>query len=128
MTQPKFTHGPWKFEPMDGFDDLHKLKGTTPEPHEGYFRSNGGDWAVGYEDGRVCLVDFKGKAKRGMGYIAPDPEGMANATLIAAAPEMYAALQAMVTDDAFADLCAGIGEEPQWLKDARTALAKAGRA
>jgi hypothetical protein len=39
--------------------------------------------------------------------------------------EMYEALTKMVTDDEFAELCAGIGEEPQWLRDARAALAKA---
>lgn len=32
-------------------------------------------------------------------------------------------LAAMVNDEAFADLCAGIGEDPLWLKDARAALA-----
>ena len=47
------------------------------------------------------------------------------AHLFAAAPEMYEALMKMVSDDAFADLCEGIGEEPTWLKLGRTALAKA---
>jgi hypothetical protein len=34
-----------------------------------------------------------------------------------------AILGKMVSDDAFAELCAGIGEEPEWLKMARAALA-----
>ncbi len=84
-----YTKGPWALNRMGGFDDLHKLQGTTPEPHEGYFRGNDGAWMVSREEGRVAQVDFCGKAKRGMGYCAPDPEGMANAHLISAAPEMY---------------------------------------
>lgn len=32
-------------------------------------------------------------------------------------------LRQMVADEAFADLCAGIGEEPKWLKGARALLA-----
>lgn len=37
---------------------------------------------------------------------------------------LRAALETMVADDAFADLCEGIGEEPAWLKLARAALAR----
>jgi hypothetical protein len=52
-------------------------------------------------------------------------EGKANARLIAAAPEILEVLKEMVADDAFAELCQGIGEEPSWLKLARAAIAKA---
>lgn len=90
----------WVFEQFDGYDALHKLKGTTPEPHEGYFRTNDGSWAVGWkgddgDGGRIALVDFKGKAKRGEAYCAPDPEGQANARLIASAPQLLEALKAI---------------------------------
>lgn len=37
--------------------------------------------------------------------------------------EMRKVLLAMVADDAFAELCQGIGEEPNWLKQARAVLA-----
>jgi hypothetical protein len=42
--------------------------------------------------------------------------------------DMLSALKAMVNDAAFADLCQSIGEEPDWLKNARAAIAKAERA
>jgi hypothetical protein len=125
MNDPQFTPGPWQFRPMDGFDALHKLRGTKPEEHEGYFRANDGSWGVSCGNGRVCLVDFQGKAKRGQGYAAPDPEGMANARLIAAAPEMYEALKRCVVELEFhAD-----GHSLAEIEIANAAIAKAeGRA
>lgn len=48
-----------------------------------------------------------------------------NSHLITAAPELYEALNLMVQDDAFAELCQTIGEAPEWLNMARLALAKA---
>lgn len=54
-----------------------------------------------------------------------NPRSLANANLIAAAPDLLQACRAMVSDDAFADLCAGIGEKPEWLSLAKAAIAKA---
>lgn len=119
------TKGVWKFERMQGFDDLHKLKGTLPEPHEGYFRHNDGSFVVTTEyGGPVAAVTFKGKAKRGQAWNAPDAEGMANARLIAAAPDLLDALKALMPegwgDDDTMDHMPGI-------KLARAAIAKATR-
>lgn len=45
------------------------------------------------EDTRqVAVVTFRGNAKRGQTYSAPDPEGLANAKLIAAAPVLLEVL------------------------------------
>ena len=45
---------------------------------------------------RVGTSTFQGTAKRGQAYCTEDPEGLANARLIAAAPELYAALEQAV--------------------------------
>jgi hypothetical protein len=37
---------------------------------------------------------------------------------------MEEVVKAMVSDDAFAELCQGIGDEPKWLKDARVVLGR----
>jgi hypothetical protein len=55
-----------------------------------------------------------------------DVTAQANATLIAAAPEMYEALKAVVTDEGLLDVIAGVGEgEPPFMLKIRDALAKA---
>ena len=89
----KHTPGPWTLFRMEGFDALHKLRGTKPEEHEGYFRTNDGSWAISNPDGRICLADFKGKAKRGEAWKAPDPEGMADARLTSRQAEGMEALK-----------------------------------
>lgn len=91
----KATLGPYKL--ADSGRDLYitqaKLQGREPEPHEGYFRENSGDWIIGNGDVRVGTATFKGRAKRGEGYNAPDPEGMANAKLFAASWDMANSLK-----------------------------------
>lgn len=99
----KWTPGPWKFEPMgaytdDAFMEFERLTGKTKPEHEKYFRDNNGDWAIGFDGGRVATATFRGTAKRGQGYNAPDPEGMANARLISAAPELYKALERIISE------------------------------
>lgn len=84
----KFTKGPWKFQRMDSYEQMAALQGKPLAEHEGFFRTNGGDWSVGTDEGPVAQAIFKGKAKRGQAWCAPDPEGQANARLIAAAPDM----------------------------------------
>jgi hypothetical protein len=87
---------------MDSAEEFARLKGETLEPHEGYYRTNSGAWIVtasetdedGYQvGGPIAEVMFKGKAKRGEAYKAPDPEGQANARLIAESPELYRYLE-----------------------------------
>ena len=71
-----YTKGPWKYNAG--------------------FRSNDGSFAVTqdqeYDPTHIGFVTFHGKAKRGQAWCTPDPEGDANARLVAAAPEMYEAL------------------------------------
>lgn len=140
IEQQAYTPGPWQFERMDSAVEFAALKGEALEEHEGYFRDNNGDWIVTWKDpdpegygGRIAAVSFKGSAKRGQAYGAPDPEGMANARLIATAPELLSELAAtaLALDEAAALLfakglqgCAGImaGHADR----ARALIAKAG--
>lgn len=88
---PRFTAGPWKLSSYPGMDTDVIL-----------FRENNGDFVVvtdrpEAEDGkRVAAVSFQATAKRGQTFKAQDPEGLANANLVAAAPTMLAALQETV--------------------------------
>ena len=95
----KWSPGPWLFERQEIYEQSAKLTGKSLAEHEGFFRDNDGAWAIvgPDESGRVAVATFKGKAKRGAAWNAPDPEGQANARLIAAAPELYAALEKAVT-------------------------------
>ena len=93
-----FTPGPWAFDRMESAVEFAALKGETLAEHEGYYRDNNGDWIITKRDadeefgGRIATATFKGKAKRGETYKAPDPIGQANARLIASAPKLYAEL------------------------------------
>lgn len=73
----------WKFEPQADYTENARLLGKVLEGHEGYFRENDGSWIITDENGeRIAAVQFKGKAKRGQTWCAPDPEGQSNAKLI----------------------------------------------
>lgn len=101
MNDTKFTPGPWIADDGDA-----------------------SSWGV-FSDATSDAVCYLYDTHVGAPYATDPIESSANANLIAAAPELYEALKAMAADDAFAELCASIGEEPRWLKSARKALAKA---
>jgi hypothetical protein len=104
MSDTKFTPGPWAaIEIEEGLFHVHSPKGERHNPVP------------------VAVIDHHRDGHEATRTVTTP----ANAHLIAAAPDMYEALTKMAADDAFAELCAGIGEEPQWLKDARSAIAKA---
>jgi hypothetical protein len=86
----KHTATPWKFERMPEYEERAKLLGKPLADHEGYFRDNDGSWVIQDNEGnRIASVTFKGKAKRGETWNAPDPEGQANAELIVKAVNAY---------------------------------------
>jgi hypothetical protein len=71
------------FERQTIYEEQAKLTGEALQPHEGFNRTNGGDWIITDETGRqACIVPFRGTAKRGQLWNAPDPEGQALARLI----------------------------------------------
>lgn len=83
-----------------------------------------GPWKQRSDDS-VCVVDANGNAICYTDTFLPHDQCIANARLVSSAPEFLEVAKAMVADDAFAELCQGIGEEPIWLKNARAAIAKA---
>ena len=121
----KHTPGPWELKRILNFErDMKILKREYAE-HQGYIRENDGTWIITDKDGQVARATFKGEAKRGKGYDAPDPEGMANARLIAAAPELLMSLQNLVdVADTLAET-ANLNIADNAIKYARAAIAKA---
>lgn len=94
--EAKWTPGPWELRKGVKDEDAALLK--IPE-HERYSRDNEGGWRILTKPDNkkgdfkpVGVATFQGKAKRGEAYRAIDPEGMANARLLAAAPEMAESL------------------------------------
>jgi len=85
----------WMLHEMEGAVEYAKLKGEHIPDHNKYMRENNGDWIIVKADGsgRIGTATFRGKAKRGQAWQAPDPEGLANARLIAKCPEMLEALK-----------------------------------
>lgn len=89
-SETKFTGGIW--EPSA----LHK---------QGLYDNSGAAAVIaridrGENDKRVALVDLQTKAKRGEAYKTSCAERDANLALICAAPDLLAALKAMVLNDA----------------------------
>ena len=92
------TPGPWVFTQQSHAKEYADLTGQPLEAHDGFMRTNEGGWIVTHGDidedgGQLCIVTFKGSAKPRSAYSAPDPEGQANARLIAAAPKLLAVVQ-----------------------------------
>lgn len=98
-TRPAHTPGPWK---------------VFPTTDKGYSAISSVKW--------FALAEVVTRIE---GDKEDCPTGLANAHLIAAAPDMLAVLKAMIADEDFVDLCQGIGAEPEWLKAARLAIARA---
>jgi hypothetical protein len=116
----KHTPGPWVVRVYAHTDDdmaeMEKL-GIRPVR----MLTNDGCVPVMSADYRVALVDCQADYKRGQGYRAECAERDANAVLIAAAPELLAALQSVMgfinTDSRF--------DEFTEMQTARAAIAKA---
>lgn len=87
-----WTKGEWTVGMMPGVEIGGKVVSEG-----GPMRDNDGSFKIGagHEEDRtpVGTAAFRGSAKRGEGYRTPDPEGLANAHLMAASKEMYAALK-----------------------------------
>ena len=105
----KHTPGPWAVGPYGA--EYGKLT---------YWRENNGDWVIVGADGvRLASVDCQDCGSKRTIRESEDPEGFANARLVAAAPELLEALQRCVTNPAFLDW------DGNDLDEARAAIAKA---
>lgn len=72
-----------KFERLSAYDEHAKITHKMLLPHEGFPRENNGDWVILEANGeRFGTVTFKGHAKRGETWNAPDPEGQSRAQLL----------------------------------------------
>lgn len=89
------TPGPYSFRVYATDDDPNELRKHGLEPVRLF--TNEGQIAImagtGDDKTRVALIDCQTKYKRGTGHKTDCPERDANATLIAAAPDMLAALK-----------------------------------
>jgi hypothetical protein len=87
----------WELRRNPDYEKLAAMQKRELGIHEGYQRENNGDWIIVDETGtRVALASFRGQGqtKRGSAWNSPDPEGQANARLIADAPQLREALEA----------------------------------
>lgn len=99
----KHTPGPWWFrEYAMSAEDRAFLKERTGKEAMRMLTNAGGVVIMsGDPEGdceRVCEVDIQTRHKRGKGSETPCPVRDANAHLIAAAPDMLAALKGLVAD------------------------------
>lgn len=62
-------------------------------------RLNDGSFVIKSDAGRVAAVSLRVEAKRGQAHAVDDPEALANAKLIAAAPDLLIACQAAIRYD-----------------------------
>jgi hypothetical protein len=86
----KHTKTPWKFERMPEYEERVRMLNRPLADHEGYFRDNDGSWIIQDSEGnRIAAAIFKGKAKRGEAWNAPDPDGKSNVELIVRAVNAY---------------------------------------
>lgn len=86
---------PLRFCPQSMYVDRAELSGRPLGEGEGYPRTNAGDWIILDAEGIGCAsVNFRGKAKRGQTWNAPDAEGMALAAYLTEAANAYPRLMA----------------------------------
>lgn len=113
------TPGPWLAK-LDQFDFTNE-----GERYVVFGDPNGGSY------GRVALVaptaTRVARGKNKTPYNAPDDERDANARLIAAAPDLLAALEASLTANIapMPKHYRAVGDEPVWAVNARAAIKKA---
>lgn len=112
MSQAKFTKGPWKVEHMGGASTVlvpvRPRYNNTATPSYGY--RDGGPFCVA-----TLFQEDGGHIRRDFVTFSHD-----DAHLIAAAPELYEALKALIKE---CDMC-GHPDEPESVEIARAALAK----
>lgn len=109
MSDTKFTPGPWRSPMFHGSDETiaeARAFGLTPIPA----LDNDGSRFLMADGKRIGLIDCQTKHKRGQGHKTECAERDANAHLIAAAPELYAALTNMC--EVWAAICRATGWEP----------------
>jgi hypothetical protein len=134
-----FTRGPWSIAMMNDTPDMvervaalraagEDVSRFEPRP----FRENSGAFIImagagQYDKQRIGTADLIGNFKRSQRYDADDPIALANARLIAAAPDLYSAGQRLekasrrlyanisefgrITDDVFLDDLYNAGTE-----------------
>lgn len=91
MSELKHTKGNWFFRTVYGEPEhIAEAQRLGIEPVQAL--SNDGQRYIMAGDTRIALVDCQTKFKRGQGHKQECAERDANARLICAAPEMYAAL------------------------------------
>lgn len=123
-----FTPGPWTSPIFHGTPEDNALAiehGLTPVPA---VDNNGARFVMTAPDEhgdrkRIGLVDCQTGFKRGQGHQTACEERDANARLIAAAPELYAALAALVADVTDADHAPHDWSEQVCIREARAVLA-----
>lgn len=125
-----FTPGPWVARLYSG-DAATRASMEEAGIPQVRMLMNDGAMSVASEDAcsetpRICLVDCKTPHKRGQGYLTECATRDANAHLIAAAPDLYAALERLL--EQYSNVRSA-EQYPQGdsgsMKEARAALAKA---
>ena len=94
MSESKHTPGPWEFSIYGQEPEMiEKTRAAGIEPVR--MLTNEGQAVVTANHGQVALVACQSEYKRGKGHLAECSERDANARLIAAAPDLLAALEAL---------------------------------
>jgi hypothetical protein len=116
------TSGPWQFREYSLSDEmLAEARAAGIEPIR--FINNDGSVPITANDSRICVVDCQAEFKRNTGHRAECAERDANARLIAAAPDLLAALKKCL--NFIENVDANFGTKISAADDARAAIAKA---
>ena len=96
-TEVAHTPGPWKLASGPTKEEaIEAIRQGKAYPSEGsqLFRDNDGSFVIVTKDGeRIGTAAFQGKAKRGEMWRTPNPEGEANARLMAQSPRLVEAIR-----------------------------------